>query len=820
MKASIFYIICATLALSIPLNMQNGLSQNLYKRQAVGAGNLEESAQAQGSEEPAVGPAELSQEQQMAKYEARVQSNQLQGATKQILTGSLGDRLVVDAFEFDGNPEPVGLKSADTLKQEGWSDEQIGSLRKMDQDYRQAQQAVAIGLVNENPNLFPAQGPPQSNPAGNPSADGTPQQAGTAEAPTSEGGVTVDQFNVISDARQESPEIQAINQRISEERVGDRPVASAFQQDDMGFFSTLKDDAALKKEGWSDEQISSLKSLNDELDNAETKVVYNAMNQNPKLFPAEDPASAPQPGPASNPSTTGPFRQAETGAPGTSSGASDQQAGIGAPVSEQSSGQSAQVQGSDAPASEGQELPLTEQQYDAISNARSRSSDVQGVTQRIQDSLGDRPMEDAFQINKFGQPIDLQTDAILKQQGWTDEQVSNFRKLDQDLEQADTAVISDVMKQNPTLFLNVRPPQSNPAQNPSANGAPQSAASDTPQPLNNAPADGAAGSTNAVSGTAEEPSSDGGMTADQYKAIADAKQQSPEIQGLYQRISNERLGDRPLTDAFESDGNGAFYALKVDENLKKEGWSDEEISSLNNLHNELYQAEQAARNKAIGQNPELFPNEAAALAPNSQPGDNPSANGSPQSTESKVPGTPPPTDKPADAPAADSAAMTPTPPANAAVPAPSGGMASPPEAATNPQALVSQPAAPVSAGASLSGVPTQAAQQQVNGNTGSNTNAPVAGGSDSKQATAGLNPAKPAGQPALKQDQKPAVNAPTPQSAKLPTSQPAKVPPAPKVTTPKVTTPKATTPKAPAPKAPAPKAPAPKPASAPKTNSK
>ncbi|KAI3642729.1 hypothetical protein MP228_012284 [Amoeboaphelidium protococcarum] len=455
---------------------------------------------------------------------------------------------------------------------------------------------------------------------------------------------------------------------------------------------------------------------------------------------------------------------------------------------------------------------MSQEQYDAITDARVQSNQLQGATNQIvAGSLGDRLVADAFNFDEFGEPAGLKDAATLKQEGWSDEQVGSLQKMDQDYQQAESAVIIDLMDRNPELFPAEGPPQSNPVGNPSANGPAQQAASGTPPPADG----GAAGSPVAASGTAEEPSSDGGMTADQFNAIADARQESPEIQAFNQRVSSERLGDRPLADAFDNYDGGAYYALKDDATLKKEGWSDEQISSLKSLNDERGKVEEAVIQKVKDQNPKLFPTEAAAPAPTAQPADNPSANGSPQSTESKVPGTPPPTDKPADkAPAADSAAMTPTPPANAAVPAPSGGMASPPEAATNPQALVSQPAAPVSAGASLSGVPTQAAQQQVNGNTGSNTNAPVAGASDSKQATAGLNPAQPAGQPGLKSDKKPAVKAPTPQSAKLPTSQPAKV------TAPKVSAPKVSAPKVSAPKVSAPKAAAPKPASAPKPNSK
>ncbi|KAI3645425.1 hypothetical protein MP228_008353 [Amoeboaphelidium protococcarum] len=478
----------------------------------------------------------------------------------------------------------------------------------------------------------------------------------------------------------------------------------------------------------------------------------------------------------------------------------------------------------------GETETMSQEQYDAISNARQQSDDLQGLSQRIQqDSLGGRPVASAFNLDEFGEPAGLIDAATLKQEGWTDQQVSDLRKLDQDYQQAETAVIIDLMDKNPKLFPAEGPSQSNPVGNPSANGPAQQAASGTPPPADG----GAAGSPGASSGTAEEPSSDGGMTADYFNAIADARQESPEIQAFNQRVSSERLGDRPLADAFDNFDGGAYYALKDDATLKKEGWSDEQISSLKSLNDEQGKVEEAVIQKVMDQNPKLFPTEAAAPAPTAQPADNPSANGPSQQTGQEVPGIPSPADKPAEGAAAaagqppvaeqssgqpassdvpvksakpdtaasgDGAAVTDTPPANAAVPAPSGEMASPPEAATNPQALVSQLAAPVSAGASLSGVPAaQAAQQQVNGNTGSNTNAPVAGASDSKQATAILNPAQPAGQPALKSDQKPAVKAPTPQPAKLPTSQPAKAP-APKVT--------------------APKAPAPKPASAPKSNSK
>ncbi|KAI3634143.1 hypothetical protein MIR68_007747 [Amoeboaphelidium protococcarum] len=481
---------------------------------------------------------------------------------------------------------------------------------------------------------------------------------------------------------------------------------------------------------------------------------------------------------------------------------------------------------------------MSQEQYDAITDARVQSNQLQGATNQIvAGSLGDRLVADAFNFDEFGEPAGLKDAATLKQEGWSDEQVGSLQKMDQDYQQAESAVIIDLMDRNPELFPAEGPPQSNPVGNPSANGPAQQAASGTPPPADG----GAAGSPVAASGTAEEPSSDGGMTADQFNAIADARQESPEIQAFNQRVSSERLGDRPLADAFDNFDGGAYYALKDDATLKKEGWSDEQISSLKSLNDERGKVEEAVIQKVKDQNPKLFPTEAAAPAPTAQPADNPSANGPSQQTGQEVPGTPSPADKPAEGAAAagqppvseqssgqpassdvpvksakpdtaasgDGAAVTDTPPANAAVPAPSGEMASPPEAATNPQALVSQPAAPVSAGASLSGVPTQAAQQQVNGNTGSNTNVPVPGASDIKQANAGLNPAQPAGQPALKSDKKPAVKAPTPQSAKLPTSQPAKVP-APKVPAPTVPAPKVTTPKAPAPK----------PASAPKTNSK
>ncbi|KAI3629883.1 hypothetical protein MIR68_011318 [Amoeboaphelidium protococcarum] len=221
---------------------------------------------------------------------------------------------MLDAFELDDQGNPIRLRDDSALQQQGWTDEEIQNLKQSDQylDQELQERAKTQGSPGATETGQPegtAASTPQKEQLRAPAAgDGTPTpSADQVGASNPQIGNTPTDANGANTANAEGNDVQAADSSQDKSTISDhikavtlhgKSLIDAFEVDEKGNPTGLKDMAALEADGWTSDEIKQwiqprAEQLNQEL-NSNTRAQTKEQPDAPVAMNSES-TSTPEP---------------------------------------------------------------------------------------------------------------------------------------------------------------------------------------------------------------------------------------------------------------------------------------------------------------------------------------------------------------------------------------------------------------------------------------------------------------------------------------------------------------------------------------------